>query len=97
MTITALLNKQLLTLVNIYMYMYMYVRLNTGEETNLGRDEVGRITGRHQHAVISLELLGETKITDTQFVGAARLVLIEDVRRLQVAVHHLPSERTSAK
>ena len=32
--------------------------------TYLGRDEVGRVARRHQHAVVSFELFGETEITD---------------------------------
>lgn len=60
---------------------------------NLGGNERGRVTGRHQESVVGPELLGKSKIADVEAVRVALGVGVKDVRGFQVPVHHLRCRR----
>lgn len=51
--------------------------------------EVSGIAGGHEQAVVSSQLLGETKVTDPDGLGVPQLIYIQDVTGLQVPVDHL--------
>ena len=55
----------------------------------LWSDKVRRVAGRHQQAVVRPHLLREAEVADAQALGRAAVVGVEDVGRLQVAMHHL--------
>ena len=57
--------------------------------TDLWCDEVGGVAGRHEEPVLCAELLGEAEVDDAERVGVPAGVAVQDVGRLQVAVHHL--------
>ena len=57
--------------------------------TDLWCDEVGGVAGRHEEPVLRAELLGEAEVDDAERVGVAAGVAVQDVGRLQVAVHNL--------
>ena len=57
--------------------------------TDLWCDEVCGVAGGHEEPVLCAELLGEAEVDDAERVGVAAGVAVQDVGRLQVAVHHL--------
>ena len=60
--------------------------------TDLWGDEVGGVAWRHEEPVLRAELLGEAEVDDAERVGVAASVAVQNVGRLQVAVHNLGEE-----
>ena len=54
---------------------------------DLGRSVVSRVAGCHEEAVGVAELLGKAEVDDAQRVVAVRVVHVEDVGGLEVAMH----------
>lgn len=55
----------------------------------LRSDEVSRVAGSHQEAVIRTELFSETEVTDPQRLRISRFINVQDVTGLQVSVYYL--------
>ena len=50
---------------------------------------MGGVAGGHEESIVSPELLGKAEVTDVQGLRSSTVVAVEDVRGLQVSVHHL--------
>ena len=46
------------------------------------------IAGRHEQTIGVSQLLSEPEVDDSQRLGPIRVIRIEDVRRLEIAMHH---------